>query len=132
MSLVAFNYALPSILQCRRVGLYNRSSKHSFHVYSSSSLLYNVLFTAFLYCFYILNLTLIVLFEINAIKTQFLTLAKTVLWEFKSVRLSDVEIPVAKEAKYLGIIFNQKLNSTMHIPNITYKASMGTSRCRKL
>lgn len=49
----------------------------------------------------------------------------------KSVRLIDLRIPIAKEAKYLGVIFDQKLTWNVHIQKAINKASMVISRCRK-
>ena len=71
--------------------------------------------------------------SVNAKKTQIVPFTrKRALQGLKPPVLAGTEIPFAKEVKYLGITFDQKLTWKTHILNTAKKASIALGRCRRM
>ena len=71
--------------------------------------------------------------SINPLKTTVVTFTrKRALEGLKSLVLNGVEIPCTCEAKYLGVIFDQKLTWNAHIQKVTQKATIALGRCRQM
>ena len=71
--------------------------------------------------------------SVNAQKTQVVAFTKRrALQGLKPPVLGGREIPLVKEIKYLGVIFDQKLTWRPHITKTTKKASIALGRCRRM
>lgn len=71
--------------------------------------------------------------SINASKTQVVVFTnKRALQGLKPPVLDGITIPFVQEAKYLGVLFDQRLTWNSHILKVANKASIGLGRCRRM
>lgn len=71
--------------------------------------------------------------SVNAQKTTAVVFTrKKVLGGLKPLTLNNVRIQYSKEAKYLGVIFDQRLTWNPHIQKTTHKSIVALGRCRRM
>ncbi|CAG9813258.1 unnamed protein product [Phaedon cochleariae] len=70
---------------------------------------------------------------VNPLKTTIVVFTKKkVLRGLKPPVLNGVEIPIAQEVKYLGVIFDHKLTWNQHLQKIIQKSTIALNLCRRM